>query len=52
MPELSLNWVRIAFTVADMVNRIGAAVVVYIAAAKLAERRVPEEEVADARQLA
>lgn len=51
-PGLSLNWVHIAFTVADMVNKIGAAVVLYIAAAKIGERMVPEESVVSQRQMA
>ena len=51
-PGLSLNWVHIAFTVADMINKIGAAVVLYIAAAKIGERMVPEESVVEKRQMA
>ena len=51
-PGFSLNWVHIAFTVANMVNKIGAAVVLYIAAAKIGERMVPEESVVRQRGMA
>ena len=51
-PGLSLNWVHIAFTVFDVINKVGAGVVMYIAAARLTERLVPEERVQRERSLA
>ena len=51
-PALSLNWVHIAFTVFDVINKVGAGVVAYIAAAQLTEKRVPEERMVKERQLA
>lgn len=37
-PALSLNWVHLAFTVFDVINKAGASVVAYVAAAKLTEQ--------------
>ena len=51
-PALSLNWVHIAFTVFDVINKVGAGVVMYIAAARLTERQVPEERMQEQRSLA
>ena len=40
---VDLNWVHIAFSVADVVNKVGVATIAYLAAKKLVEQRVPEE---------
>ena len=52
LPQLSLNWVHIVFSVADVVNKVGAGVVIYIGAAKVLEDRVPQERVQEAREVA
>ncbi len=44
-----MNWVHLAYTVADIVNKIGVAVVAYMAAAEELARRVPPEAVQSAR---
>ena len=44
-PQADLNWVHIAFSVADVYNKIGLGIVAYLAAAKLMEKIVPKEEV-------
>lgn len=38
-----LNWIHLAFSVADVVNKVGVGTVAYLAAKKLAEQRVPQE---------
>ena len=47
-----MNWVHIAFTVADLVNKVGVGVVAYLAGAQELERRVPQESVQHARMVA
>lgn len=44
-PQANLNWLHIAFSVADVYNKIGLGVVAYLAAAKLMEKMVSKEEV-------
>ena len=44
-----LNWVHVAFSVADVVNKIGVGVVAYMAGAEELARRVPPEAVQSAR---
>ena len=44
-PHADLNWVHLAFTAADVVNKIGAGVVAYLAGAQELEERVPRESV-------
>ena len=44
-PHSDLNWVHLAFTVADVVNKIGVGVVAYLAGAQELEERVPRESV-------
>ena len=44
-PQADLNWVHIAFSVADVYNKVGLGIVAYLAAAKLMEKTVPKEEV-------
>ena len=39
------NYIHIGFSIADVINKVGAAVVVYLAAKKLLEKRIPEESV-------
>ena len=48
-PHADMNWVHLAYTVADIVNKIGVAVVAYMAAAEELARRVPPEAVQSAR---
>jgi bacteriorhodopsin len=40
---IDFNWFHIAFSVADVVNKVGVATVAYMAAKQVAEQRVPEE---------
>ena len=40
---MDLNWIHIAFSVADILNKVGVGVVAYLAAKKVLEQRVPEE---------
>ncbi len=44
-----MNWVHLAYTVADIVNKLGVGVVAYMAAAEELARRVPPEAVQSAR---
>ena len=44
-PGADLNWVHLAFTVADVVNKVGVGVVAYLAGAQELEERVPRESV-------
>ncbi len=47
--KLDLNWIHLAFTVADLVNKIGVAVVAFLAASEELARRSPPEAVQPAR---
>ena len=49
LPHADMNWVHIAYTSADVVNKIGVAVVAFMAAAEELARRVPPEAVQSAR---
>ena len=49
IPKLDLNWVHLAYTLADIINKIGVGVVAYMAAADELSRRVPPEAVQSAR---
>lgn len=40
---LNLNYIHIAFSIADVINKVGAGAVVYLATKKILEKRVPEE---------
>jgi len=51
MTDLNLNWIHISFTIADVINKVGVAAVVYLAAKKLLEERVPEEAVLPGHQV-
>ena len=44
-PHADLNWVHLAFTMADVVNKVGVGVVAYLAGAEELEARVPRESV-------
>ena len=44
-PRGDFNWVHLAFTIADLVNKIGVGVVAYLAGAEALARRVPPESV-------
>ena len=48
-PRANLDWLHIAFSLADVYNKVGLGVVAYITAAKLLEKKVPEEQVMPAR---
>jgi sensory rhodopsin len=39
----NLNYIHISFSIFDVINKVGAGVVVYMAAKKVLERRVPED---------
>ncbi len=52
LPQLSYNWINIAFSVADVINKVGAGVVIYIGAAKVLEDRVPKDAAQGAREVA
>ena len=52
LPGVSFNWIHIAFNVADVLNKVGAGVVVYIGAARVLEDRVPKDRVQEAREVA
>jgi sensory rhodopsin len=49
VPRLDLNWVQIAFTVADAVNFLGVSCVAYLLGTTELERRVPPEAIQPAR---
>lgn len=51
-PHADMNWVHLAFTVADLVNKIGVGVIAYLAGVQELERRVPPESVQHARMVA
>ena len=44
---IDVNYIHIAFSVADVVNKVGAGFVAYLAAKRLIEERVPEDAVMD-----
>ena len=44
-----MNWVHLAYTVADIVNKVGVGVVAYLAGVEELDRRVPKEAVQHAR---
>lgn len=48
-PNADLNWVHLAFSVADVVNKVGVGVIAYLAAAKVLEKTVPKGAVMPAR---
>ena len=52
LPELSFNWIHLAFNVADVINKVGAGVVIYIGAASVLEDRVSKDAVQEAREVA
>lgn len=41
----NLNYIHISFSIFDVINKVGAGAVVYLATKKLLEKRVPEEAV-------
>ncbi|WP_419802205.1 bacteriorhodopsin [Mucilaginibacter sp.] len=44
----NLNYIHISFSIFDVINKVGAGVVVYLAAKKILEKRVAEEATMDA----
>ncbi len=52
LPELSFNWLHIAFNVADVLNKVGAGVVIYVGAASVLEDRVPKDATQEAWEVA
>ncbi len=51
-PQLSYNWINIVFSIADVLNKVGAGVVIYIGAARVLEDRVPKDATRQAREVA
>ena len=49
LPHLNMNWVHIAFTIADIVNKVGVGLIAYQVSAKILEQRVPEDATASVR---
>ena len=52
LPELSFNWLHLAFNVADAINKVGAGVVVRLGATNVLEERVPKDATQEAREVA
>ena len=50
-PHANLNWLHIAFSVSDVYNKVGLGVVAYLTAAKIMEKKVPEDRVIPARSV-
>ncbi len=48
-PKMDLNWIHLAYTTADLVNKIGVAVVAFLAGSEELARRSPPEAVQPAR---
>ena len=44
-PQANLNWLHVAFSVADVYNKVGLGIAAYLAGARLMEMVVPKEEV-------
>ena len=44
----NLNYIHIAFSIADVINKVGAGAVVYLATKTVLEKRVPETATMDA----
>lgn len=51
-PQISFNWIYIAFNIADVINKVGVGVILYIGAAKALESRVPKDATQEAREVA
>ena len=47
----NLNWLHIAFSIADVYNKVGLGVVAYLTAAKLLAKKVPEDQIMPARSV-
>ena len=52
LPELSFNWIHLAFNIADVTNKVGAGVIIYVGAASVLEDRVPKDATQEAREVA
>ena len=50
-PQSNLNWLRIAFSVADVYNKVGLGIVAYLTAARIMEKKVPDDQVMPARSV-
>ena len=50
-PRANLNWLHIAFSLTDVYNKVGLGVVAYMTAAKILEKKVPEDRVMPARSV-
>ena len=46
IPGLNLNYIHIAFSIADVINKVGAGAVVYLAAKNILEQRLAEDATA------
>ncbi|MBC6612609.1 bacteriorhodopsin [Hymenobacter sp. BT507] len=49
--DIDMNWVHLSFSVADIVNKVGLSVVVYLAGKTLLDERVPMEATQPAYQI-
>ena len=50
-PSIDLNWVHLSFSIADVINKVGLSVIVYLAGKTLLDERVPETAVQEAYQV-
>ena len=50
-PSIDLNWVHLSFSIADVLNKVGLSVIVYLAGKTLLDQRVPETAVQEAYQV-
>ena len=50
-PSLDSNWIHIAFSIADIINKVGVGVITYQVAKELMDKRVPESATASAYDL-
>lgn len=45
IPDFNCNYIHIAFSLADIINKVGIGAVAYLATKKLLDKRIPEESV-------
>lgn len=49
--DINLNWIHLSFSIADIVNKVGLSVIVYLAGKTLLDERVPKEATQPAYQI-
>ncbi|MBW3128587.1 bacteriorhodopsin [Hymenobacter profundi] len=49
--DIDMNWIHLSFSVADIINKVGLSVVVYLAGKTLLDERVPKEATQPAYQI-